>query len=155
MKKLNNNDNNNNNEGENVEDANVDCSCCLIERNRANGQHKIANCDHNEIEGNNNDEDNKNNDGNEEDEDDDEEENSSESLAVFEAILRKYDGDDSIQLHGIVCEPGSRLGDNYMSVVKRVFVHGTYAQNQGKWKWRRKNRTITVIFFMILLTKMH
>lgn len=50
-----------------------------------------------------------------------------ESLVGLQTILRADEHDDTIVLDSIVCEPGSRPGDNYMSVVKRVLVRGQRA----------------------------
>jgi hypothetical protein len=49
-----------------------------------------------------------------------------ENIEYIEQILR-YFYDFPIKLNWIECKPGSRQGDNYMSVIKRVFV-------KGKWK---------------------
>lgn len=126
MKKI-----NNNNVGE--IDGNInDCKCCLSGSNSlSQSHHKTNDEDRNS---NNCDVDNIDMDraDDEDDSDDGVSEESIECLETFETILRQYDRDANIQLHGIVCEAGSRLGDNYMSIVKRVFVHGTQAQNLGK-----------------------
>lgn len=48
-----------------------------------------------------------------------------------ETLLRRFEQDDLIVLDNIECTPGSRLGDNYMSIVKRVRVTGTRNGNEG------------------------
>lgn len=51
---------------------------------------------------------------------------------MIQMVLRQSSNDDTIVLKHIECEPGSRLGDNYMSIVKRVHVSGTRGDNDGK-----------------------
>lgn len=46
-------------------------------------------------------------------------------------LLRYYEYDDSICIDSIKCMPGSRAGDNYMSIVKRIIVTGKQ-NNNGK-----------------------
>jgi len=56
-----------------------------------------------------------------------------EKLENVERILReRYDS--SIRLDGIKSSAGSRQGDNYMSIIKRIFVH-------GKWKTDDRGET--------------
>lgn len=54
-----------------------------------------------------------------------------ESIKNIEKILRQYEQNSSIMVYNIECSPGSRLGDNYMSVVKRVKVFGKYNGDEG------------------------
>lgn len=49
-----------------------------------------------------------------------------ENINDIENILRIFECDKSILLNTLKCLSGSRQGDNYMSVVKRVIVAGTY-----------------------------
>lgn len=49
----------------------------------------------------------------------------------IENLLRYYECDDSILVDSIKCMAGSRDGDNYMSVVKRVLVKGRQNNNQS------------------------
>lgn len=49
----------------------------------------------------------------------------------IEKMLRCSEKDESIVLSSIECSPGSRLGDNYMSIVKRVRVKGRRNGNEG------------------------
>lgn len=49
----------------------------------------------------------------------------------IENLLRYYECDDSILVDSIKCMAGSRDGDNYMSVVKRVLVKGQQNNNQS------------------------
>lgn len=55
-----------------------------------------------------------------------------ESRETIEQILRFHENDDSIQVKMIVVMAGSKEGDNYMSVVKRLIVSGTHDQNQNQ-----------------------
>lgn len=50
---------------------------------------------------------------------------------TIEQILRYHECDDSIRVKMIVTMAGSQLGDNYMSVVKRLIVSGTHDTNQN------------------------
>lgn len=54
-----------------------------------------------------------------------------ESIEILQRILRKYEGNDSIHLTSCKSALGSRIGDNYMSVVKRVSVIGKSEQEPG------------------------
>lgn len=51
---------------------------------------------------------------------------------TIEQILRFYECDPSILVQKIVCLAGSKDGDNYMSVVKRLIVSGTHDKNQNQ-----------------------
>lgn len=55
-----------------------------------------------------------------------------ETVHSIESILRRHESDESIRLAGIRCEAGSRPGDNYMSVVKRVHAYGTRDSGEGR-----------------------
>jgi hypothetical protein len=61
-----------------------------------------------------------------------------EKLENVERILRdRYDS--SVRLDGIECNAGSRQGDNYMSIIKRIFVHGKWkADDRGEPEHKRK-----------------
>lgn len=50
----------------------------------------------------------------------------------IEQILREFDNNDSISVGCVECLAGCKDGDNYMSVVKRIIVHGKYNENQGE-----------------------
>lgn len=54
-----------------------------------------------------------------------------ESKENIERLLRNFERNDTISIDCIECSPGSQLGDNYMSVVKRVHVIGTYNNEEG------------------------
>lgn len=62
----------------------------------------------------------------------------------IENLLRYYECDDSILVDSIKCMAGSRDGDNYMSVVKRVLVKGRQNNNQS-------GECITHFLYFILL----
>lgn len=49
----------------------------------------------------------------------------------IENLLRYYECDESILVDSIKCMAGSREGDNYMSVVKRILVRGRHNNNQS------------------------
>lgn len=49
----------------------------------------------------------------------------------IENLLRYSECDDSIKIDTIKCVPGSKEGDNYMSVVKRITVTGKQNNNQN------------------------
>lgn len=44
----------------------------------------------------------------------------SENINTIEAVLQRYHNNNDLQILDIKCEPGSKTGDNYMSVIKRV-----------------------------------
>lgn len=44
----------------------------------------------------------------------------SEDIEIVEEILRRYHGDSGLQVIDIQCSPGSKDGDNYMSLIKRI-----------------------------------
>lgn len=54
-----------------------------------------------------------------------------ENTEILERILRKFEKNESIQLTICKSALGSRIGDNYMSVVKRVSVIGKSDQEPG------------------------
>lgn len=58
----------------------------------------------------------------------------------IEKLLRFSETDESIVLSSIECSPGSRLGDNYMSIVKRVRVRGRRNGNEGNIEYVRAFR---------------
>ena len=49
----------------------------------------------------------------------------------IERILRIYECDENFSVDAIQCQPGSREGDNYMSVVKRIIVRGRFSNDKG------------------------
>lgn len=56
-----------------------------------------------------------------------------ESKETIEQILKFHECDDTIKVQQIKLSPGSREGDNYMSVVKRLTVCGSSSdQNHNK-----------------------
>lgn len=65
------------------------------------------------------------------------EKDENESIKNIERILRAFEQNNSITICNIECSPGSQLGDNYMSVVKRVKVFGNYNNNEGNYKYIR------------------
>ena len=55
-----------------------------------------------------------------------------ENKATIEQILRFHECDNTIHLKLVISMAGSKAGDNYMSVVKRVIVSGTHDKNQNQ-----------------------
>lgn len=55
-----------------------------------------------------------------------------ESPENIERILRDFEKNFHLKVDSIECSPGSQLGDNYMSVVKRIKVTGHLANGTGK-----------------------
>lgn len=54
----------------------------------------------------------------------------------IEKILRNIGDCENVELDMIKCMPGSRQGDNYMSVVKRIILKGRHGSRSGKCKYR-------------------
>jgi hypothetical protein len=44
----------------------------------------------------------------------------SENIKTVQEILRRYHDDNELQVNDIKCCPGSKDGDNYMSLIKRI-----------------------------------
>lgn len=55
-----------------------------------------------------------------------------EKLETIETVLRDFFGDDELKVKEIDCCPGSKDGDNYMSLIKRVHVRYYRPENKGK-----------------------
>lgn len=55
-----------------------------------------------------------------------------ERLETIQEILRCRECDNSIDLKMIIEVAGSRDGDNYMSLVKRLIVSGSHNKNQNE-----------------------
>lgn len=51
---------------------------------------------------------------------------------TIEQILRTFDKNDDITIENVDCLAGCKDGDNYMSVVKRIIVHGKYNDGLGE-----------------------
>lgn len=47
-----------------------------------------------------------------------------ENKETIEKILREFERDHGLTVDSTECTPGSQVGDNYMSVVKRVKIIG-------------------------------
>lgn len=61
----------------------------------------------------------------------------SENIETVQMILRKYHGDSELQVTEIVCSPGSKDGDNYMSLIKRIVAKIKTNNNSGKCRIMR------------------
>lgn len=66
---------------------------------------------------------------------------------TIEQILQFYECDSSILLKMMIETAGSKGGDNYMSVVKRLIVSGCHDTNQNQNGKCRFNDIITINFF--------
>lgn len=55
-----------------------------------------------------------------------------ENKAVIEEILQKYLDEQELAVTHIDCEAGSKDGDNYMSLIKRVKVYFTRPSKEGE-----------------------
>lgn len=56
----------------------------------------------------------------------------SENKETLEKILREFERNFNLKIESTHCSPGSQIGDNYMSVVKRVKIIGKLASDSGK-----------------------
>ena len=56
----------------------------------------------------------------------------SENIETVQEILRRYHGDNELQVSEIQCMPGSKDGDNYMSLIKRIMVKIKTNNNAGE-----------------------
>lgn len=56
----------------------------------------------------------------------------SENIETVREILRRYHEDDQLQVTEIKCGPGSKEGDNYMSLIKRILVKIKTNNNAGE-----------------------
>lgn len=55
-----------------------------------------------------------------------------EKLETIQKVLQEYYRDYHLQVNFINCEPGSKTGDNYMSIIKRIAVKGTRKNHSGE-----------------------
>lgn len=62
----------------------------------------------------------------------------SENVETIREILRRYLGDNAVQVTDIVCSPGSNDGDNYMSLIKRIVVKIKTNNNAGECQIMRR-----------------
>lgn len=76
-----------------------------------------------------------------------------ENKETIEQILRFYECDPSILVQKIVCLAGSKDGDNYMSVVKRLIVSGQHDknQNQNGMYWVFVLSFFVVVFVLVVV----
>lgn len=56
----------------------------------------------------------------------------SENIETVQEILRRYHGDNELEVSEIECIPGSKDGDNYMSLIKRIVVKIKTNNNAGE-----------------------
>lgn len=54
-----------------------------------------------------------------------------ENHETIEKVLQEFEK-NYLKVENMECSPGSQLGDNYMSIVKRVKVSGKLANGSGK-----------------------
>lgn len=55
-----------------------------------------------------------------------------ENKETIEKILRDFERNSYLTVETTACSPGSQVGDNYMSVVKRVKIIGKLSNDSGK-----------------------
>lgn len=56
-----------------------------------------------------------------------------EKLETIQKVLQEYYRDYHLQVNFINCGPGSKTGDNYMSIIKRISVKGTRKNHTGEF----------------------
>lgn len=56
-----------------------------------------------------------------------------ENIETVEQILQNYFNDNELQVRELTCEAGSKDGDNYMSLIKRIHVRYHRPENKGEW----------------------
>lgn len=61
----------------------------------------------------------------------------SEDIETVQDILRQYNKDNELQVTEIVCCPGSKAGDNYMSLIKRIAATIRTKSNAGECRIMR------------------
>lgn len=61
----------------------------------------------------------------------------SEDIETVQDILRQYNKDNELQVTEIVCCPGSKAGDNYMSLIKRIVATIRTKSNAGECRIMR------------------
>lgn len=57
-----------------------------------------------------------------------------ENKETIEKVLQEFERNYSLTVSSTECSPGSQVGDNYMSVVKRVKVVGTLSNDPESGK---------------------
>lgn len=79
----------------------------------------------------------------------------SEDIETVEEILRRYHGDNQLSVIDFQCMPGSKVGDNYMSLIKRIIAKIKTNNNAGECqvtlKWHKERsckfkRVVLTIF---------
>lgn len=58
-------------------------------------------------------------------------ENFEEEPALMQSILREYHNDSNLKITKMKCFRGSKDGDNYMSVIKKVHIEGFLSDDEG------------------------
>ncbi len=56
-----------------------------------------------------------------------------ENKETIQKILQEFERNYNLKVDSAECSPGSQIGDNYMSVVKRVKIIGRLANDSGKY----------------------
>lgn len=72
----------------------------------------------------------------------------SENIETVREILREYHKDNELQVTEIACCPGSKAGDNYMSLIKRIVATIRTTSNAGEY-WET---FYFVLWFRVWLT---
>lgn len=77
----------------------------------------------------------------------------------IESILQDFEQNPSISLFKANSRPGSKEGDNYMSVVKRVVAKGKFNDDQGLYEsffvFYTKLKTFEELFRVVLISKIN
>jgi hypothetical protein len=55
-----------------------------------------------------------------------------EKIDTIQQILRRYYGDKGLKVKTLECTEGSKDGDNYMSLIKRIFAKIKTSNNTGE-----------------------
>lgn len=55
-----------------------------------------------------------------------------ENIETIEQVLQNYFNDKELEVKELTCEAGSKDGDNYMSLIKRVHVRYHRPDNKGE-----------------------
>lgn len=56
----------------------------------------------------------------------------SENIQTVQEVFRRYHDDNDLEVVEIFCCPGSKDGDNYMSLIKRIVVKIKANNNSGE-----------------------
>jgi hypothetical protein len=60
----------------------------------------------------------------------------SENIETIQAILRRCHVDKNLHVKELECTEGSKDGDNYMSLIKRIVAKIKTSNNSGEWPYQ-------------------